>query len=153
MRQICDGREGIERALLTVLVTNGSVLAAVQGGKELYYSTYKRRCSDRDHCPSLAPQCEHPTTSGFVNHLIVSSEPLQGENTWLEMNEGDIIGVDWRMRLVDQHGQNPPNGHVSLPGAVLRALGLVPGALGDLLGRRGRSGSCAPCSAQPWRRG
>lgn len=107
VRELADGRDGVERALLTLLVTDGTVLAAIHGGKELFYSSYKRRCCDRDVCPSLAPQCEAPTATGFVNHLIVSSEPLQGENVWLELAEGDVIGVDWRMRLVDGALDNP----------------------------------------------
>ncbi len=107
VRLLCDGREGLSPSLLTLLVTNCTVLAAIHGGKELVYSTDKTRCSDRDACPSLTPQCEHPTDSGFVNHLIVSSEPLSGENIWLEMQEGDVVGVDWRMRLVDGTLNNP----------------------------------------------
>jgi len=107
LRAICDGRPEVKRSLLSVIITNGAVLLAFQGGKELFYSTYKTRCSDRDNCPSLKPECEHKTESGFVNHLIVSSEPLLGENVWLPLGEGELIGVDWRMRLVDGRRQNP----------------------------------------------
>ena len=32
-------------------------------------------------------------------HLIFSSEPLSGENVWNEMKPGEVVGVDWRMRL------------------------------------------------------
>ena len=88
------------RSLLTLLVTNGQVMAAHHGGKELYFSTWKRRCADRDLCPSLSAACEAPSTSGHVNHLLIASEPLQGENVWEPLSEGDIVGVDWRMRLV-----------------------------------------------------
>ncbi len=101
-RKVCDGREGLDDSLLTFMVTNGVTLAATQGGKELYWSTYKTRCSDRDTCPSLSPECEAPTESGFVNHLILSSEPLGGENIWLELPKDHVIGVDWRMRLVQR---------------------------------------------------
>jgi glutamine amidotransferase len=93
-----DGDEG-KRSLLTLLVTNGQVMAAHQGGKELYYSTWKRRCADRDVCPSLSAVCEAPSTSGSVNHMLLASEPLQGENVWEPLAEGTIVGVDWRMRL------------------------------------------------------
>ena len=34
-----------------------------------------------------------------MNHLIFTSEPLQGENVWNEMSPGDLVGVDWRMRM------------------------------------------------------
>jgi glutamine amidotransferase len=96
VREICQDTE----ALLTLIVTDGRVLVALQGGKELFLSTYKTRCGDRDHCPSLAPECEAPTESGFVNHLILSSEPLLGENIWLPLSHGDIVGVDHRMRVL-----------------------------------------------------
>lgn len=84
---------------LTIIVTDGTTMAAHQGGKELYYSTYKGRCSDRETCASLAPHCEAPTTTGAVNHLVFSSEPLHGENVWLPLAEGDLVGVDRRMKL------------------------------------------------------
>jgi len=86
-------------ASLTVLVTNGETLVAGQGGKELYLSTHKTRCSDRGVCKSLSPECEVPTISGHVNHCIISSEPLQGENVWAPLGEGDIVGVDAGMHL------------------------------------------------------
>jgi len=84
---------------LSFLLTNGHLMLAHQGGKELYYSTYKTRCPDREQCASYSKVCEAPTDSGFVNHLLVSSEPLQGENIWHEMKTGQIVGVDWRMQL------------------------------------------------------
>ena len=77
-------------SLLTLLVTDGTTMAAVQGGKELHWSTHKQRCGDRDTCPSLAPECEAPTHTGFVNHWIVSSEPLQGENVWVPLEPGEL---------------------------------------------------------------
>jgi predicted glutamine amidotransferase len=103
VRQICDGSDPAQSALLTVLATNGEMLVATQGGKELYFSTYKKRCSDRDHCPSLSAVCEAPSTTGLVNHFIVSSEPLQGENVWEELRLGDIVGVDRDMRMQRAH--------------------------------------------------
>ena len=35
----------------------------------------------------------------YATHLIFTSEPLQGENVWIPMEEGEIVAVDWRMRL------------------------------------------------------
>jgi len=93
-------------ALLTFLVTNGQSMVAHQGGRELYYSTWKRRCADRDTCPSLARSCEAPTAPGAigqatrVNHLVIASEPLQGENVWTALEPGQIVAVDSRMQLV-----------------------------------------------------
>lgn len=116
IRAICDGRPGKKASLLSLIVTNGSVLLALHGGKELFYSTYKTRCADRDTCPSLKPECENATENGFVSHLIVSSEPLLGDNVWLPLSEGDLIGVDWRMRLVDGRRVNPQPAEVAAVG-------------------------------------
>jgi glutamine amidotransferase len=112
VRQVCDTEAS--RSLLTIMATNGESLVAVQGGKELFYSTHKTRCSDRDACPSLSPVCEAPSTSGVVNHFVVSSEPLHGENVWQALEPGDIIGVDENMRMRRSHLD-----HVEL--AVLQA--------------------------------
>ena len=99
VRRLADGRPGVADAELTFVVSDGTILAAVQGGKELHWSTYKTRCADRDTCPHLGPECEGPSRTGFVNHLIVSSEPLGGENVWHAMQPGEMIGVDARMRM------------------------------------------------------
>jgi predicted glutamine amidotransferase len=99
IRSIADGPDAPGPSLLNLLVTNGMCLAAIKEGKDLYWSSYKTRCPDRDTCPHLADVCEAPTTTGFINHLIISSEPLGGKNVWLPMKEGEIIGVDWRMRM------------------------------------------------------
>lgn len=98
VRAICDTPES--RASLTVIATNGSTLAAAHGGKDLFLSTYKTRCSDRHVCKSLSAECEAPSTTGRVNHCIVSSEPLQGENVWLPLAQGEVVSVDARMHVV-----------------------------------------------------
>ena len=79
-------------------------MVAAEGGKELFWSTYKTRCADRDACPSLSPECEAPSESGYVNHLIFSSEVILGENIWLPLEVGELIGVDWRMKLLRSTG-------------------------------------------------
>lgn len=84
---------------LTFIITNGKTMLAHQGGKKLYYSTYKVKCSERDTCPYFSQECESPTTSGKINHLIFSSEPLHGDNTWIPMEVGQMIGVDEEMQL------------------------------------------------------
>ncbi|MFO1518400.1 MAG: class II glutamine amidotransferase [bacterium] len=88
-----------DETYLTFILTNGETMLAHQGGKGLYYSTYKTKCGDREKCVNYAPECESPTQTGSVNHLIFSSEPLQGENIWLPMKPGQKIGVDHRMKL------------------------------------------------------
>jgi predicted glutamine amidotransferase len=97
VRAVCDTSEA--RATLTVMITNGETLVAAHGGKELFLSTYKTRCTDRDRCKSLSPECEAPTVTGRVNHCVVSSEPLLGENVWLPLEAGDVVGVDSAMML------------------------------------------------------
>lgn len=84
---------------LTFVLTNGTTMVAYQGGKALHFSTYKTQCPDRDHCPHFAPECEQATSTGFVNHLLVSSEPLQGDNIWVPLDVHGIVGVDWRMQM------------------------------------------------------
>lgn len=87
---------------LSFLLTNGEAMVSHQGGKELFYSTHKSRCAERDTCSSYADICEMAVDSGRVNHLIVSSEPLAGENIWTEMTPGEIVAVDRGMRFSKQ---------------------------------------------------
>ncbi|HHH10634.1 MAG TPA: class II glutamine amidotransferase [Sorangium sp.] len=106
VRQLCD-HPNEDTSLLTIIVTDGKTMAATHGGKELHMSTYKTRCSDRDQCPHLADECEAPSASGHVNHLVFSSTVMAGENVWRELRHGDIVGVDWRMRLIHAHVDHP----------------------------------------------
>lgn len=101
VRETCDVGPLGKPSLLTCILTDGATMIAHHGGKELHYSTYKKRCADRQQCRSLSPACEAPTQDGFVNHLIFSSQPLSGENVWHPMSEGDVVGVDARMRIYD----------------------------------------------------
>jgi len=94
---------GGDPPLLTLMVTDGELLAASEGGRDLFWSSYKNRCSDRERCSSLSAACEAPTTNGHVNHFIVSSEPLQGENVWLPFEPGEIVAVDRGMRVHRAH--------------------------------------------------
>jgi glutamine amidotransferase len=70
---------------LTFVLTNGHAMLAHQGGKQLYVSTHKRRCPERDTCPHFAPECERAAEHGFISHLVLSSEPLDGDNVWEEL--------------------------------------------------------------------
>jgi predicted glutamine amidotransferase len=106
VRAICDTPEA--QATLTVMITNGDTLVAAHGGKELFLSTYKTRCSDRGHCTSLSAECEAPTVAGHVNHCVVSSEPLLGENVWLPLEAGDVVGVDSAMNLYRATAERHP---------------------------------------------
>ncbi len=108
VRKVCDGPDAPSPALLTFMVTNGTTMAATHGGKELFWSTFKTRCADRDACSYFAPECEAETESGFINHLIVSSEPLSGQNVWNEMAPGEVVGVDWHMRFTRRRLDGEP---------------------------------------------
>ncbi len=88
-----------ESTLLTFILTDGMNLIAHQGGKELHISTYKARCSQRQACPHLHPVCEQATLDGRVNHVLIASEPLQGENIWQALEFGEMLGVDHEMHL------------------------------------------------------
>lgn len=88
-----------ESTLLTFILTDGVNLIAHQGGKELHVSTYKLHCSKRQKCPYFHPVCENPSLDGRVNHVLIASEPLQGENIWHPMQFGEMLGVDSHMYL------------------------------------------------------
>ena len=74
--KLYDDSDSPEKSFLTFLITNGDNMIGFNGGKDLFYSTYKTRCPERDTCPSFAQNCEAPTDNNRVNHLIFSSEPL-----------------------------------------------------------------------------
>ena len=99
VRSLCDGEGEDEKSKLTVITSDGHTMVGIREGTPLLFSTHKRRCLDRDHCPFLAPECEQPTTSGHVNHLIIASEALQGDNEWTNLEDHEMIAVDWRMTL------------------------------------------------------
>lgn len=85
---------------LTFVISNGPIMIAMNGGMSLYYSTHKKKCPERDTCASFAPWCENPALGEMnVNHLIFSSEPLQGENIWRKLKPGELVGVDIQMKL------------------------------------------------------
>jgi predicted glutamine amidotransferase len=85
---------------LTFVLSNGPIMIAFNGGLTLYYSTHKKKCPERETCSSFSPACENKAVEdGKVNHLIFSSEPLQGENVWIKVEPGQLIGVDHKMNL------------------------------------------------------
>lgn len=94
----CCARNGLVSPLLTILISDGTLMVASRFGKELHRSTRKHRCPERDVCPSYAFECENTNESGIATHFIVSSEPLQGHNVWEAVDDGAIVGCDWRMR-------------------------------------------------------
>ncbi len=130
VREVAD-RDG-QRSKLTLVVSDGEIMVGHQGGMELHASTWKTRCPERDNCASFAPECEAPTGSGYVNHLLLSSEPLLGENVWEPLEEGEIVGVDHFMRLVRYRPGEPlapPGRAATTPRRPARAAsGFPPGS-------------------------
>lgn len=90
---------GVDATYYTFIITNGKIMVAHHGGKNLHYSTYKNRCSERDTCSSFSPECEAATKTGKINHLLFSSEPLVGENIWHPLKLGDMVLVDQDMHF------------------------------------------------------
>lgn len=85
---------------LTFVLTSGEFMVALQGGQSLKYSTYKTACSENKSCSYYAPACESAVQNlQPVNHLIFSSEDLQGENVWQSMKHGELVGVDENMKF------------------------------------------------------
>jgi glutamine amidotransferase len=85
---------------LTFVLTNGQVMLGHQGGKQLFFSAHKRRCPERDSCAFFTAECERPAPErGYVSHLIFSSEPLHGDNVWVPLEPGDMVGADGRMQM------------------------------------------------------
>ncbi len=96
-----SSRAGLPTPRLTTIVTDGTLMVATCFGRELHRSTYKRRCPERDTCPSLVFECENRAPNGIVSHFILSSEPLQGFNVWEPLDNGAIVGCDGRMRVYE----------------------------------------------------
>ena len=97
---LCADPDGApDQNYLTFIVTNGDIIVGHQGGKPLFFSTHKRVCAERESCSSYGPSCEAATSAGAVNHLVLSSEPLHGENVWSALAPHGLVAVDERMRL------------------------------------------------------
>lgn len=84
---------------LTFLLTDGRQLIAHQGGKKLYYSTHKNQCAQRDSCPAFAATCETFQKDQPVQHLLVSSEILHGENVWEELAPNSLLALHEDRRI------------------------------------------------------
>ncbi len=94
-----DNQPRINR--LSLLVTNGSILVGYRFRRELFYSTYKSRCPERDTCYAFdAGMCEQEVPAGIVKHLILASERLSdGPNIWTELNDNEYVCVDHGMNF------------------------------------------------------
>ncbi len=85
---------------LTFILTDGEQMFCFNGGKDLFYTTHKIKCPDRESCDYLAESCENPVGNGqTIQHLIISSEVLNAENVWHQTQVGDFLLLDKHMKL------------------------------------------------------
>ena len=86
-----DGAES-ENTFLSFILTDGKKMYAFNGGKTLHYTTHKQSCPERDSCAFFNSSCEKQSPNqSKVNHLIISSEPLKGDNVWTKIRPGELI--------------------------------------------------------------
>jgi len=85
---------------INLLISNGDLLCAYRHNEDLYVSTHKTRCPERDTCAAYIPSvCEQVVASGKVNHFLVSSEPIQSENVWRMMDNKCFVVIDRDMNM------------------------------------------------------
>lgn len=83
---------------LTFILTTGQAMIGFHGGQKLNFSTYKNSCSEKNICAHYSHVCENKVDSNsIINHLIFSSEVLEGDNIWIGMDHGLMIGIDNKM--------------------------------------------------------
>jgi len=92
--------EGQKPNRLNLLISNGDLLCAYRHNEDLYLSTHKSKCPERDICSAYDRAiCEKPVASGRVNHFLVSSEPIHSENVWMMIKNYGFALVDQHMNL------------------------------------------------------
>ncbi len=99
IREVADLPQDDLHSKLTFILTDGRLMLGLRSRMPLRFSTWKSRCRDRGFCPHLSPECEAPSHTGRVNHFLLASEELQGNNVWIELPEDSLIGVDDQMHL------------------------------------------------------
>lgn len=90
-----------ERACkLSFLLSNGRILIGYRRKIELFYSTHKTRCPERETCHAYEQLlCEREVTDGIVKHLIIASEVISGDNVWNELADGEYVCTDLGMNF------------------------------------------------------
>ena len=72
----------------------------MHGGQPLMFSTFKKKCPERDTCKFFDKQCESSAIQNTsINHLLFSSEEIDGENIWEKLSPGELIAVDDEMKF------------------------------------------------------
>ena len=88
---------GLERPLLNVILTDGSLFLAHRAGMPLHLSSQKRTCPEAPTCPIEPKVCLESTrpTHVAVNHLLVASEPIATDhNLWEDVPDGATVVLD-----------------------------------------------------------
>lgn len=91
---------GAPRPVVNFLLTNGEVFVAQRWGRELHFSTQKRRCPDASTCAWGDRIClADGRPDGRLNHLLVASERIGEDDVWEEVPEASLllVGRDWRL--------------------------------------------------------
>jgi len=106
-------RQGIDRPITNVILTNGELFVAHRAGMPLLMSTQKYKCADLPTCPAPKKVCMEPVrlVGHPVNHLIVASEPIaDDENIWEDVEDGTTITLrgDFSLSM-----EGPPDGWVA----------------------------------------
>ncbi len=84
-----------DKNYISFVLTNGKSMLAYHGGKELFFSTHKRKCSERDTCSHFKPLCEsYAANADKVQHFLVSSEKIANENIWTALNFGEMTFIN-----------------------------------------------------------
>ncbi len=85
-----------EEASLNVILSNGSFVLAYRKGRQLNYSAH--HLTESKGCLSSLSvlSCHNQNLAGGpkINHLLISSEPLNGEKIWQPLSEDQIIALD-----------------------------------------------------------
>lgn len=92
---------GAPPPIMNFLLTNGDVFVAQRWGRDLHFSTQKRRCPDAGTCPWSDRIClEAARPEGRLNHLLVASEQIGADDVWEEVPEHSLllVGSDWRLQ-------------------------------------------------------
>lgn len=92
---------GEQLTKLTLIVTNGNLMVGHRFRMPLHMSTYKTKCPESDSCAFYRQSmCEAQVDDGIVRHLVLSSEkPAENPNVWLDLEDGETVGVDWGMHF------------------------------------------------------
>ncbi|MDA8792535.1 class II glutamine amidotransferase [Bacteriovoracaceae bacterium] len=84
-----------DRNYLTFLLSDGNRMFGFNGGIPLFYCTHKSKCSESDTCSFYNNSCENTVTiNQKINHLILSSEEISGQNIWKKLHLGEMVGID-----------------------------------------------------------